>query len=145
MRLPGENLSDADVMPVEVAHAELLDAVRLNAQLVVDDRAARLILRVQLVGIIHPQVEIPRTLHDLPVGFDDRCIRERQHHGEAIAPRDAKIGWVAVEGAVLEPELIGLVVGGGAHITHQHHRGAARQFGNGGSFSIVRLDLCSMF
>src|SRR5215210_3396265 len=103
-RKSSQHLPETDVVAVEILNAELTHSIPLRAWAVIHPGSAGFHLFVKCVGIVHPEVSVPRFVPDLPERHDLlRVIHLRQHQVVSIAMADAEVRRIAVELFEMKP------------------------------------------
>ena len=127
-RLTFQVVSEADAVSVAVFNLEVTATVWLVADIAHDPHALRLKLSVQRVGIVDPNVAVPRPA----LGINDAVGAHRaggselgQHDDDAAALNHAKRRRVVPKTLIMEAELVPVVICGADDIVYDEVRSNA--------------------
>src|SRR5881396_1914002 len=114
--------------PVSVAilNVKITATVGLVADITRDLHASRLEFRIERIGIVDPNVGVPRPalrINDVIRAHRSSSFQLSQHDDDAVALDHTKRWWVIPETFITEPQFVPVVVRGADHVSDDEVRG----------------------
>src|SRR6266536_1128887 len=119
-------LTETNAVPVAILNVKIAAAVGLVADITCDLHAPRLEFSIERIGIVDPNVGVPRPalrINDVIRAHRSSGFQLSQHDDDAVALDHTKRWWVIPEAFIMEPKLVPVVVRGADHVIDDEVRG----------------------
>src|SRR5947199_9963109 len=123
-----QDLTETKAVSVAILNLKIATTVVLVADMTRDLHAPRLEFRIERIGIVDPNVGVPRPalrVNDVIGAHRSSGFQLRQHDDDAVALDHTKRRWVVPETFIVEAELVAVVVGGADYVIDDEVRGTA--------------------
>src|SRR5205809_3879830 len=119
-------LAETQAVPVAILNVKIAAAIGLVADIPGDLHAPRLEFSIERIGIVDPNVGVPRPalrINDVIRAHRSSSFQLSQHDDDAVALDHTKRWWVIPETFITEPQFVPVIVRRADHVSDDEVRG----------------------